>query len=211
MADFVVDTFTGGSAGDDLSTHTGETGATWTEHSSYTTGATQLDGTGGVFCQATPTCYYASGTPTGADYSVSGVIVRVDTADCVIGVAGRVQTGANTLYYAHWRKVGATLRWELAKVVAGTFTSLGTYNQTLVVGTEYTVLLTLTGTALELFVDGVSRISLTDGDIAVAGRAGLRATTAVTTTTGVHLNGITASETAGGAAGAMSAMKYWGP
>lgn len=184
---FVSDSFTD-TDGTNLGSHTGETGATWTIHPSYSVHAKIQSNR--AYANGALRCYYASGTPASADYAVEGVIRRV-TKTGNAGIAGRVDTSANTMYLVIWQG-GAN--WELYKFVSGTGTQLGSgYNDDPADGTDRTVKLEMIGTAIKVYVDGTERISVTDSAITAAGRAGIRTNTA-TTTTGYHIDSLTATD-----------------
>jgi lysophospholipase L1-like esterase len=189
VATFVNDTFTGASA--ELSTHTGETGATWTKHSFGGTNCS-IDGSGSLLGNAggTQNCYYASGTPSSADYSVTVVLNRVGTAGTdLIAVAGRINTAASTWYMASV----SGLIFQLFKVVTGTPTLLDT---TTLVGTPsngetFRYTLDMSGTTIIGRLQRISdsawlnaagnswevaqqdMLSVTDAAIAAAGKAGV--------------------------------------
>lgn len=55
----------------------------------------------------------------------------------------------------------------------GTTTDLGTYTMTLVAGTTYHVKFVVAGSALTVYVDGVSRIAVTDSTFSAAGNSGI--------------------------------------
>ena len=62
----------------------------------------------------------------------------------------------------------------LAKVVAGSYTSLGTYAAgTLTAGNTYTVRVEAIGTAIKAYINGVQRISVTDSAVTTGGGLGL--------------------------------------
>lgn len=191
---FLSDTFTDAD-NTDLSAHTGETGATWTEHGSYPSGATLIT-SNRARCSAAPTCYYASGVPATAEYDVEGVIYVISNAGRSMGVAGRIDTAANSMYYADYDAVNA--RWEMFKTDAGTTTSLGTFAQTLSTATSYTIKLEIRDAAKKLYVAGVERISSADNAVTAAGRAGVRATITQGATGRAHLDSITASDVSAG-------------
>ena len=200
----VSDTFTD-TTGVLLQNHVGATGATWTRYS------TSQSGTDGVITAAArlrrnntlATMYYASGVPASPDYSVQAdVYVRSLLTNDAVGVIGRASTSADTYYRARYVKTGAaTAAWELAKVVAGTATVLGSYSQTLSALSTYALKLDMAGSTIRLLVDGVERVSATDTAITTAGRGGLRlgyssATGAAdipSDTTGLHVDNLVVS------------------
>jgi hypothetical protein len=176
VAFFVQDSFTE-SSDVTLANHTGETGATWTVHSS---GADNLrilaadDFVKPASSGTTTPAYYASGTPGAADYTVKADVIRrgASSITAAAGVTGRGDTSANTLYLGRYS--GAAGQWQLFKIVAGTTTALGTYTQSLTVNQVYEMTFDVTDSAKRLLVDGVERISHADNVITDAGRAGIR-------------------------------------
>jgi hypothetical protein len=195
MGIFVQDSFAD-TAATNLTSHTGEVGATWTEHPNYTAGGAaisdanrcrKLTGT------SQTSAHYASGTPAGVDYEVEADLVFLSSQSMSIGVAARIDTGANTMYFARW--LNASTRWELFKLVTGTATSLGTFSDTFSSGTK-NLRLQCYDAAKKVFVDDVERISSADNAITAAGSAGLRdgSTIAGGDTTGFHWDNFLATE-----------------
>lgn len=206
MATFLSDTFT--EASDMmLSAHTGETGATWTSHTSTPFDGAHtavrlsaaidrvrpyFGGDGPEFLD------YASGSPASADYDVTGQMFYAGPGgpnfSGDIGVAGRVSTSAATCYVAYWDEGVA---WTLGKWVAGTFTSLGTYAATtLTTSQTYALKLSMVGTAIKLYLDGVERVAVTDSDVSAAGKAGvyLHQNSDGADTHGLQIDSITAAD-----------------
>lgn len=200
MADFVSDTFTD-TSGTALASHTGETGAGWTEHSSYGTGDIVISDANRARATTTNVnLYYASGTPAGVEYSVSSLIRCVTSINCRVGVAGRVSTSAADYYLALYRVFTG---WQLFRVQAGGFTQLGasTASPAFETGaTEKTLKLDITDAAKKLLVDAVEIISNADNVIVAAGRAGLwyGNFNATTNATGYHWDNFVANEAGGG-------------
>jgi hypothetical protein len=202
--DVVLETFTNASSGQRLEfASAGEIGATWTLHASSTSGTQFMATTArrAVREAAGLTMYYASGVPTSADYSVQADVYAMSLlTDDAVGVVGRESTSADTAYVARYRKVGTTTQsWELVKVVSGTETVLGSYAQTLIVGTNYHLKLDMQGSTIRLLVDAVQRVSVTDSSITAAGRAGIRGGYTGLTgvpghTTGLQLDNVNAVE-----------------
>lgn len=200
MATFVSDTFTD-VAGTLLQNHTGETGATWTKHATQTpadgmiSDANRLRSTDG----ASFGYYYASGVPANAEYDVESLLRYLSDTNSTNGVAGRIATGASTAYFARYNQSGTTARWELYKQVSGTFTLLGSYNQTLSAGVDYALKLESRAAAKKVYIDGVERISSADDVITAAGKAGVWLQGTDSNTTGVHFDNFTATDAAGNA------------
>jgi hypothetical protein len=195
MGYFVRETFTDA---DDtlLQSHTGELGATWTKHPSYTGDTAITSNRARAGSGTTYAVYYSSGTTPGADYDVLGdfrvVTATAGSAFDEVGLMGRMDTTADT-YYAAYHVPGNTDEWWLYKGVAGVFTQLGTYAQALSASTTYAGKLEMRGSAIKFYVDGVERISVTDSAITAAGKAGLQ-TVDTSATTGIHLDNYFATD-----------------
>ena len=96
---------------------------------------------------------------------------------------------ANTYYYTYY----SGGQWVLAKSVAGTVTGIGWYVATHSPGT-YTVRLDMTGTDIDVDIDGVNRISVTDSSITAAGVGGIRSSSISDYNTGKHLDNFTVAD-----------------
>lgn len=194
---FLSDAFTD-TAGVALTAHTSVTGITWTlapsQGGSYlVTDANRIrpnvDPTGG---SGPPSCWhYASSIPSSPDYDVEMVVRYFTNATGAAGVIGRASTTVNTAYHAYIYSDGLL---RLEKGVAGVFTQLGSYTPSPVfsAGNDYTVRLSMVGTAIKVYLDGVLRISVTDSSITATGRAGVGGQGLYTNTTGIHIDSITA-------------------
>lgn len=195
MATFVNDTFTDTSA-TDLTAHTGETGATWTEHTTYTSGQVVISNANRIRNNQNQLCVlYASGAPINADYYVqASLVVKNVGGESNAGVAGRIDTAANTMYGVRYSMTSGTPQWILFKIVAGVVTSLGTFNETLADESSTVLKLEMIGSSIKLFLGGVERIAATDSAISAAGKAGVsfRQANAVTDTVGQHLDDFSA-------------------
>lgn len=169
---FVFDTFTGVD-GTTLSAHTGEVGATWTKHPTSGADTMELESNKvRVSGSAAPVLYYASGLPPTAEYAVEATVSEATDETGTMGVAGRVDTVANTHYTARYES--NLEQWELYKFVAGAATLLGSY-----VGDDPTsgpklLRLVLRDALKEVYVEGVQRITSIDNVVTAAGRAGAR-------------------------------------
>jgi hypothetical protein len=166
---FVLDTFPGVD-GTLLTAHTGEIGATWTQHSASTgtleIRTNQLRNTAALVGK-----YLASGTPPSPNYDVQAdfVLITDDNAS-TMGLLGRYDAAADTGYMA--RYLATTDSWQLLKVVAGAGTQLGSLSATPLVGTQ-TAILRMTGTSISVIVGGAVLVGpVTDGAITAAGKAG---------------------------------------
>lgn len=158
MAQFVNDTFTDTDA-TAVTSHIGETGATWTKHG-FATNSTapairsnrlNTEDTGAV-----NSVYYASGSPASADYTVSlGYVPGSGGAQVgdIVGPLGRVNTGANTFYGALYLTSASGIR--LYRFAAGTGTVIvAAVAFTPVSGTTYTITLDIQGAGATVTVAG---------------------------------------------------------
>jgi adhesin HecA-like repeat protein len=161
------DTFTG-TNGTALSTYD----ALWVRNSAYS-GTLEIQSN---TCRlrtsgAASTVYVYDQAPASADYDVSAVFNFSSNSDNAAGVVGRASKTANTMYM--FRAEGANV--NLYKFVAGVATQLGSSVASGVgINTNTTLKLSMVGTTIKGFVDGVEKISVTDSAIATAGFAGLR-------------------------------------
>ena len=188
MAIFVNDTFTGT---DDtvVTSHTGETGATWTfAPGNSATGANEPKIKSNALrgASANNSICYASGDPSSADYTVSGVFAFPGTdRPAIWGVAGRMSTSANTGYFA----IGFAGEIRLYKYVAGSLTQIGSGDLLTAAADTYTLTLDMAGTTIAVRIqrssdsqwlasgntwqsEQVNCISETDSSISAAGKAG---------------------------------------
>lgn len=190
MATFASDTFTD-AAGTALASHTADLGGPWVDHPA-TAGLSVISNENRARNSSTPAMYYLTAAPASADYDVEAVLhVKSVIAGEFSGPVGRLDTSGDTHYWATYRQ--STGEWVLQKRVGSTATNLGTFTQTLSVGTSYTVKLEMRGTAIKVYVGGVERISATDAAITAAGRAGFRLGGATqSNTTGIHIDSLSA-------------------
>lgn len=190
--DFVFDTFTESSS-IDLALHTGETGASWTDHP-HANYAAQIsidsvtdrvfsDGTGG---------YFASGVHSNANYYVQADFCVNTVIAQSIGVTGRMSTTDDTLYLGRLVD-GAT--WQLRKATSGAFTTLGTSTSNIPSpGNCITGRLVMNVDQISFVINNGTTVigPFTDTAITSVGRAGIRNNGAATSTTGTHLDNFSA-------------------
>lgn len=189
MSDFLVDTFTdpdGYSLGPVTTEHTGETGASWDSGGFFVIQSNRVwSAVGGVS--------FASGTPASTEYDVIFLLyVASKTGD--VGVHARMTVPNNETYYLA-RHTFASDTWDLVKANAASYTTLGTFVQSLTVGQTYTVKLEIREASKKLYVDGVEIISSADNAVTSAGHVALRAS-AVSSSTGGHFASITGTNAA---------------
>jgi hypothetical protein len=138
---------------------------------------------------ATTSLYYRDDVqPASADYDVEAdVVQRSDTNVSSAGVSARIVPGANTHYTALYNN--ATNGWQLVRLVTGALTQLGSdAAQVLTLDQTYRLRLSVRGTVIALWVDGVPLITQPDAQVTAPGRAGLRTSNVATSTTGIHLD-----------------------
>ena len=166
FASFVNDNFTG-TDGTDLSSHTSDSGHTWTKrggsaiviNNNRINSAASDDSNG----------YYSSATPASADYEVQADFTVGNSANVTPAIGIRMATGAVTGYIVLY----GNGTWELHAVVAGVEgAAIGTYTGDQPTTTK-TVVLKASGTTISVTIGGVSRISVTDSSISAAGRPGV--------------------------------------
>ena len=200
-ATVVSDSFTGLN-NTNLTARTGEVGATWAKQTGAT-GDLVISTSNRARMGSTMDSaeYYASGTPVSADYSVqvdfycvAGPVI----ASNFIWVKGRASTTSYDYYKITYD--GNNQAWYLQKADD---TVLGSsYSQVLTTGVTYVAKLVMTGTTIEMYIDGVQRTTATDSTYTGTGKAGLGGFTESTNldTEGIHWDNfiVTDSATAGG-------------
>jgi hypothetical protein len=167
--------------------HTSDSGYSWVAQNGFSPTNHARIHNNRLYPLSSLNVYRANFTMPTANCEVEAILSVLTNAGS-IGVNARASSVANTFY--NWRYSANT--WILAKAVAGTQTTLATFSQTLTAGQTVTAKLVCNGSSIEGYVDGVLRASVTDTDITGAGSVGVRSVTAVTTTTGVHMDSITA-------------------
>lgn len=139
-----------------------------------------LLGVGGTYVihntTLSPGCYRHAGTPLNADYTVAADITKLSgsTGNNRMGVCGRMQSGADTMYFALYSHDVLNIR--LFKRVAGTQTQLGSSYSYTLTGTAARLLLRMSGDQISAELNGSAVIGpITDTSIATAGAAGIYA------------------------------------
>ncbi|MGO7089511.1 SGNH/GDSL hydrolase family protein [Rhizobium leguminosarum] len=192
---FTSDSFTDPD-GTIITNHTGEKGASWLSQSGYTPATPNGIKNGRMWSPTATGVYRVAADGVGissADYYVEAVLTRVSVlAGDNVGIIGRAQTAANTLYFARYNDtVGG---WQLFKTVGGTSTPLGsTIVDTFAAAAQKTLRLTMQGTSISVQVGGATIISVTDNAITTAGRPGCRFGFAQSDTTGIHIESLKAA------------------
>ncbi|MGB8289653.1 hypothetical protein ELI24_27140 (plasmid) [Rhizobium ruizarguesonis] len=192
---FTSDSFTDPD-GTIITNHTGEKGASWLPQNGYTPATPNGIKNGRMWSPTATGVYRVAADSVGissANYYVEAVLTRVSVlAGDNVGVIGRAQTSANTLYFARYSDTAGG--WQLFKTVAGSSTQLGsTIADTFAAAAEKTLRLTMSGTTISVQVGGATIISVTDSAIATAGHPGCRFGFAQSDSTGIHIESLKAA------------------
>lgn len=166
----LTDNFTG-TNGTLLSAHTSDSGNTWAKTWATTCSTTaSLTGSSGLVSTPNGSCagYLSNWVPSSADYTVQATCAVSSTAQCEVVARGTI-SASEAGYLAIF--IGGT-GVQLFKSVSGVFTQLGSTYAGVTSGT-HVIALTVGGTNISVSVDAVSRISVTDSAITVAGGAGV--------------------------------------
>lgn len=195
---FVNDTFTEASD-TNLQSHTGETGATWTLHPSYS-GTMLVNGSlDRVYLNtAAAAAYTSSGVPPSADYCVEAPIRRVTQIANNVSI-GMWSTSADTALILRANDTGAAFQWEVidrttgSNVILNGGAAVSGSNAPTIGGAAVTMKICRAGTTVTVFANGVQDTALnsTTGNTAT-GRAGIRISGQATSTTGMHIDSLTA-------------------
>lgn len=128
----------------------------------------------------------------GADYYVEAKLDFLSTiAGENVGITARAAPNAQTFYVARWGQSSSS--FALFKSVAGTLTQLGSSYVTTFTSGSKVLRLTCNGSTISVSVDGVTVISVTDTDIPLQGFAGVRFLALQTSSTGIHIDRLTAA------------------
>jgi hypothetical protein len=194
LATVFDDAFGGSSA--DLDGRTPDTaGTSWAKNSFYPGGVIATISGGGRVRGNTASwqMYHASDDPGADDYAVEAVFYPATVALVYPLVMARMVTNDHTGYGVLYNK--DTLAWELVRYNNTASSALGSFSQTLTPGQGYACKLTVAGVgatvSLEVFIDGVSRITASDTDalrLVARGRGGIANFGAATDSTGIHFD-----------------------
>ncbi len=169
-APFAADAFTDVD-GTLLSVHSPTGGGSWTEIISGGNSIQIYSGVGVTAGGPSTLGYYVhSATPPSANYDVEMLVAPIGTiGEQYVGVLGRIVDNAN-LYRFFYNPIAG--EWQLDCVVANAIATSSTYTQVLTT-TSYALKMSLNGSSLKGYVDGVERCSLTDTTYTTAGSVGL--------------------------------------
>lgn len=150
--------------------------ANWSKQHGYS-GRDLILGASGAYVirndNTTSSVYVHSATPSNANYYVKADIAKLSgTRNPIMGVVGRAQSGADTMYQLLY--VHSTNLVRLIKRVAGSNTDLGSSYSLTLTSTPVTLELRMDGDQISGYVNGVLRIGpVTDTAISAAGLAGI--------------------------------------
>lgn len=189
---FVVDTFTDAD-GTNFVDHTPDTGSVWVLREG-TNGGVISDANRVRSTTSTLTQVHNAASPASAEYDVAVELHWQSYGEWANGVSGRSDASANTHYYAYFYDTPA--QWQLWKVVAGSYTSLGNFAEGAPANPS-SLVLEIRDATKKLYVGGVERVSSADNAITAAGHAGVKLYGSTSNTTGSHLDNFAASDAGG--------------
>jgi hypothetical protein len=165
---YVQDSFTG-TDGTALSAHTPDTGSAWT----FDLGDGKLLGNRAQGASWSWSIDHSTTVLPSADYEVSMDLIWNGPNDGGMvssGVAGRINGNVDR-YYAYYDMSSG--QWKLDQRHGNVGSTIGTFAQPYVQGQTHNLKLGMVGTAITVYVDGVSRISVTDANVTAKGQAGV--------------------------------------
>ena len=193
---FVIDTFTEASD-TTLASHTGEVGATWTLHPSYSGAALDNGSLKRIYLNTSAAAaYYASGAPPSANYCVQADFNRVTQISDNISIVIGMDTASDAGLLLRGNDNGTTFQWEVIDRAGGSNTLLtsSSANQPSIGGAAITMKMCRNGTSVTVFANGVQDTALNATTTTTAtGKAGIRASGQATSTTGIHLDNFSAT------------------
>lgn len=181
-APFVNDTFTGADT-TLLTSHTGETGATWTFQTAGGAVNAMKIINNRVYYDNTTTfaTYFASGSSPTNDYDVWTVLRFLSSGnsnDIFLRAPAGVAGSASNWYQAHVGGASVTL----IRVIAGTNVTIGTASYSNTIGNDIQLRLQAVGSQIRVYVDGEKLLDITDSNHATGRFVGLFANGPGTTT-----------------------------
>jgi hypothetical protein len=191
QAQFVSDSFTGTEA-TDLSSHTGETGATWTKYSAYS-GNISISNANRIRSYDN-SLYYASGSPASAEYDVQADFVLVGSTPGYFGIVGRFDPTTGYGYRVYWDAGNQTLYLQKNTATTGGLSPLSSHvPSTPAANSTHTIKLEIRNATKKVYYDGVLVITSTDNELTGAGKAGVYAGGTNSNTSGWNLDNFSAS------------------
>jgi hypothetical protein len=170
-----------------ITAHTSNSGHSWVAQNGYAPTNHARIIANRLMPQSSINVYRANVTMSNANYEVEAILNVLSNTGSV-GVTARASATESSFYA--WRYSSNV--WALIERVAGVDTTLATFNQTLTAGQTVTAKIVCNGTKIDGWIDGVLRATVNNSDITEAGSPGIRCPVAVTSTTGIHLDSMTA-------------------
>jgi hypothetical protein len=192
VSNFASDSFAG-TSGTALAGQALTSGGNWTNTNFSPSGAVSKDGSGGVYSvgSGAEAIYYANGNPPSADYTVQATLNQLGApgnSTSWIGIGARVSTNGDG-YFILYSPGGANL--ILYSIIGGTESALGTYSLPST-PSNLTIALKVTGTTIQVIVNGTTQISVTNGSITAAGHVGVYGYNSGSPTSGAHISALSA-------------------
>lgn len=169
------------SNGTNLASYTPDAGGSFTEHSSFSSGDFAIQ-SNRAYPGSNESVFYHSAT-IARSVAITAPVRVVSTGAGYAGVWAGV-TGSNSCYVVYL--YAPTGQWACGKYVSGSWTSLGTYNDSVSAGTDRTVQLVITSSQVIFKVDGTTRGTFSDTAVTPT-RAGVYGGGS-SSTTGVHVD-----------------------
>ena len=164
-----ADTFTG-TPGALLTPRNELYGAAWTRQAISTTNLV-LSASGRIRAQSDGLAEYrVTGINAAAEVISADVTVRSATGEA--GLMTRMATTGDTGYLVRYRAAAGV--WEIGTINAGTFALLASWNGPVAVDDTAHLVLDQSASSIRVLIDGVERMTATDGSIATNGRSGVR-------------------------------------
>jgi hypothetical protein len=183
----VQDTFTD-VAGTDLTAHTGEVGATYTEHPVFAAGQFVISDANRVRSNSGgDSLCLASGVPPSADYRATAD-VRVETWNNDAGLAIRFDPSALVGILCFLDAISGDFR--MGEFNGGSFAVLDTFTTSFSAGSDQAIEVRVAGNQVWGYLNGVLRLGPATTVVAAAGRAGLYAFGAAGPGSGIHLDNL---------------------
>jgi len=192
LGQFVFDTFTG-MDGAELSTHAGETGATWANVTVGSSGSMYISNANRLRSYD-HSLYCASGLPASAEYDVQADFVLVGSSPGYAGIAGRIDPATGYHYRVYWDAGAQTLYLQKNSATSGGTSILASYLPgTPASGSTHTIKLEIRNATKKVYYDGVLVMTSTDNELTGAGKAGIYFGGTNTSTSGWNLDNFSAS------------------
>lgn len=173
-----------GANGETILQHRPEIGLSWERQTGYAPAVDAQIISNRLFATV-PGAWRSLTAVPGLNYTAEIDLQYVDASLARVGVIGRASPIANTFYGARCDR--QTTAFSLYKMIDGVETALGAAYVDAFTSGSRTLGLQMIGSAISLLVDGVSRVTVIDTDIAAPGWGGIRFSLGATATTGLHL------------------------